>query len=234
MIKIAFIHNVILQEYDQRDIYPHCPVEDIKLGIKGSCSTWYSRKDVSDKVQDLTVSRVDEKYGQKLVIVASQNLRENALIDGSVSPIIQLSLPHYCLLERIGRTRKIGDISIKKSAHIKEDAKTLFYMRKVLLEQGLIRKQVYYQGNTGLSYNGQNVGTLIHLTRFYNVRKPKVIMWAEHLIDYLKSKENYAAEYNEVKNELNLDYSIKKFFKIQMLQKMFRTDLVSKVNEFQM
>ncbi|XP_058798386.1 general transcription factor 3C polypeptide 1 [Phymastichus coffea] len=223
--ELEYMSSEVEKGYDQRDIYPHCPVEDVKLGIKGSCSTYHSRKDVSTIVKDLTLCEVIEKYGQKLVIVASQDLRENALIDSTVSPIIQLSLPHYCLLERIGRTRKMGEISIKKSAHIKEDAKTLFYMRKVLLEQGLIRKQVYYQGTTGAAYNGQNIGTLIHLTRFYNVRKPKVIMWAEHLINFLKSKENYAAEYNEVKTELNLDYSIKKFFKIQMLQKVFRTDL---------
>ena len=169
----------------------------------------------------------NEKYGQRLVIVASQSLREQSIISSNVNSSVQLPLTHFCLLERIGRARKNGDVTVKKSSNIKEDAKALFYIRKNLQQHGLIRKQVYYSGNSGVPYNGQNVGTLIHLTRFFNIRKPKVIMWAEHLINYLKSKENYAAEYYEVKSAMNLEYSIKKFFKINLLQKVFRTDLVS-------
>jgi general transcription factor 3C polypeptide 1 len=200
----------------------------LKLGIKGSCSTYFTRKNVFSIIKDLSLFEITNKYGQKLVIVSSQNLRERALMGNNVSSILQLPLSHYCLLERIGRSRNIGEITIKKCTNIKEDAKALFYIRKGLQEHGLIRKQIYYQGNSGIHYNGQSTGTLVHLTRFFNTRKPKVIMWAEHLINYLKSKENYAAEYTEVKNELDLDYSIKKFFKIHLLQKVFRTDLVSK------
>lgn len=122
----------------------------------------------------------------------------------------------------------MGEITLKKTTNMKEDARTLFYLRKNLQQYGLIRMQKYYQGNFKGAINGLNIGTLVHLTRFYNTRKPKVIIWAEHLINYLKTKENLAAEYNEVKTELNLDYSIKKFFKIQLLQKVFRTDVVSK------
>ena len=172
----------------------------------------------------------EEKYGQKLVIVASQTLREKSLIPDHVNPIIQFTLTHYCLLERIGRSRRIGEVTIKKSSKIKEDAKALFYIRKGLQDHGLIKKQVYFQGDSGSSYNALNTGTLVHLTRFFHTRKPKVILWAEHLINYLKAKENYAAEYNEVKNELNLDYSFKKFFKINLLKNVFKTDVVSILN----
>lgn len=134
-----------------------------------------------------------------MVIVASQTLREQALIDADANPDLQLPITNYCLLERVGRARRIGEITIKKSGSVREDAKTLFYIRKGLQEHGLIRKQVYYQWNNGPNYNGTNIGTLIHLVRFFHTRKPKVIVWAEHLIDYLKLKENNAAEYNEIK-----------------------------------
>ncbi|XP_014204050.1 general transcription factor 3C polypeptide 1 isoform X2 [Copidosoma floridanum] len=223
--ELEYFNSDLDKMYDEKEIYEHCPVEDPKLGVKGSCATYHTRKNVKSVVENLSLSDVEQKYGSKLVIVASQGLRERALIDYNVNPTLQLSLLHYCLLERIGRTRYLGDVTIKKSSSIKEDAKTLFYIRKGLLENGLIRKQVYYQGNTGLSYSGQNMGTLVHLTRFFNTRRPKVIIWAAHLIDYLKSRENYAAEYSEVKAELNLDYSIKKFFKIHLLQKLFKTDV---------
>lgn len=205
----------------------HEPVEDVKLGNRGSCSTYNTRKDISDEIKSCTLNEVNAKYGQKLVIVASQSLREYALMGDNINSTTHIPLTHYCFLERIGRARTIGEITLKKSSNIKEDAKALFYIRKVLQELGLMRKQVYYQASCGANYNGQNTGTLVHLTRFFNTRKPKVIMWAEHLINYLKSKENYAAEYNEVKDELNLDYTIKKFFKINILQKVFRTDVVS-------
>ncbi|KAJ8670622.1 hypothetical protein QAD02_001881 [Eretmocerus hayati] len=213
------------KDVDYNDIYIHFPIEDEKTGNRGSCSTYYTRKNVTDEVKHLTVAEALQRYGQKLVIVASQILREQALYSNSVNPNLHLPLTHYCVLERVGRARKIGEITLKKIKNFKEDAKTLFYVRKCLQTYGLIKKQIYYQGNTGKHYNGQNTGTLVHLTRFFHARKPKVIVWAEHLIDYLKSKENYAAEYNEVKNELNIEYGIKKFFKIQMLQKVFRTDV---------
>lgn len=220
-----------MQEYEYKDIYSPFLIEDVKTGVRGSCASYNTRKDISDVVKTLTLVEVNDKYGQKLVIVASQTLRERALIEDNINPNLQLPLTHYCVLERIGRSRRIGEITIKKTSGIKEDPKSLFYIRKGLQEHGLIRKQVYYQGNSGYHYNGQNTGTLVHLTRFFNTRKPKVIMWAEHLMDYLKSKENCAAEYNEVRDELNLDYSIKKFFKIHMLQKIFRTDVVSKLTD---
>lgn len=208
-----------------KETYPYCPIEDLKNGIRGSCSTYYTRKKINDDVKNMSLSDIEIKYGQKLVIVASQELREKALTDDSANPIIQLSLVHYCLLERIGRTRYLGEVTLKKYNSVTEDAKTLFYFRKILLQHGLIRKQVYYKGKK-TNFVGQNIGTLLHLTRFYNSRKPKVIIWAEHLINYLKSKENYAADYNEVKNELNLTCPIKKFFKISILQKVFKTDMV--------
>ncbi|XP_008211506.1 general transcription factor 3C polypeptide 1 [Nasonia vitripennis] len=213
------------KECEYKDIYLHEPIEDVKLGNRGSCSSYNTRKDISSEIKSYTLNEVNNKYGQKLVIVASQSLREYALMGDNISSTTHIPLAHYCFLERIGRARTIGEITLKKSSNIKEDAKALFYIRKVLQDLGLIRKQVYYQASCGANYNGQNTGTLVHLTRFFNTRKPKVIMWAEHLINYLKSKENYVAEYNEVKNELNLDYTIKKFFKVNILQKVFRTDV---------
>ncbi|XP_014229864.1 general transcription factor 3C polypeptide 1 [Trichogramma pretiosum] len=211
------------QNFEQKDIYPHFPIKD--KGVRGSCSTYSTREDITSLVKKLKLSEVEEKYPETLVIVADQPTREKALCTEGVQNIKDLSLTHYCLLERIGRARWIGEVTIKKNSNIKQDAKAMFYIRKTLQNRGLIKKQVYYSGNVGTPYNGQNVGTLLHLTKFFNIRKPKVIMWAEHLINYLKSRQNCAAEYNEVKNELNLEYSIKKFFKINMLQKIFKTDL---------
>lgn len=47
-----------------------------------------------------------------IVVVASQRRREEALsISNNVDPFWPLSLAQYCILERIGRTRTMGDVT---------------------------------------------------------------------------------------------------------------------------
>lgn len=44
------------------DIYPNCKVEDLKKGIIGSCSTYDTRKDVTDLIRLLEYKDVEERY----------------------------------------------------------------------------------------------------------------------------------------------------------------------------
>ena len=68
----------IVIEPDQlpEDVYPHHLVEDADLGVKGSCSSYKSRVEISKKMS------LDEaeSMGGHLVLVASQDARTEALI----------------------------------------------------------------------------------------------------------------------------------------------------------
>lgn len=207
------------------DIYPHCPINDIVNGIKGSCSTYYIRKDITGSIRSFTLDEVIEKYGQKLVIVASQSARNYALMGCEVSPILELNIMQYCFLERVGRSRYHGEVTQGKLSlsALKEDPKSLFYYRKFLLRHKLITKQIHHQRSGICSSNG----SLLHLPRFFVERKPKIIFLAEEVIKILKSKPNYVAEYDEIKRKLQIKNAIKKLFKTPFFQKVVRTDIVS-------
>ncbi|KAK2581360.1 hypothetical protein KPH14_008126 [Odynerus spinipes] len=205
------------------DIYPHCPIQDQAAGIKGSCSTYYSRKVISADIKNYSLEQAIKEYGQRLVIVASQSAREHALIGDNVCPTLELSIMHYCFLERVGRSRYQGEVTQGKLSLslLKEDPRTLFYHRKFLLRYKLITKQMHHQKSSGHSCNG----SLLHLPRFFVERKPKIIFLAEQVIDILKSKENYIAEYEEIKKKLQIENSIKKLVKTSFFQKVVKTDL---------
>ena len=75
-------------------------------------------------------------------------------------------LLQWCLLERIGRARHLGDVTQGKTsltclAHKMIPPKTQYYFRKKLVARGLITKQELYQ-----KIKNQNVhGLLFHLPR---------------------------------------------------------------------
>lgn len=191
--------------------------------MKGSCSTYYTRKDVKDNVKNADLDEVTEKYGLSLVIVASQLIRTRALMGVDVSPTLELTIMHYCFLERVGRARYHGEVTQGKLslAALKEDPKTLFYHRKFLLHHKLITKQIHHQKSSGHCGSG----SLLHLPRFYVERKPKMIYLAEQVLDILRSKENGVAEYDEIRRKLGIDNSIKKLFKTSFFQKIVKTDI---------
>ncbi|XP_014483912.1 PREDICTED: general transcription factor 3C polypeptide 1 [Dinoponera quadriceps] len=205
------------------DIYPHCMIEDPKAGVKGSCSTYYTRKNIKDSIKNASLDEVTEKYGLSLVIVASQSARTRALMDSSVSPTLELTLMSYCFLERVGRSRYHGEVTQGKLslAALNEAPKSLFYHRKFLLSHKLITKQVHHQKSAGHCGNG----SLLHLPRFYVERKPKVTYLAEQVLEILRSKKNGVAEYDEIKKKLGIENSIKKLFRTSFFQKIVKTDI---------
>ncbi|XP_076762945.1 general transcription factor 3C polypeptide 1 [Xylocopa sonorina] len=205
------------------DIYPHCPIYDAANDIKGSCSTYHTRKDVTQLVRSLSLDEATTTYGQKLVIVASQSARNHALMGDEVSPILELNVIQYCFLERVGRSRYHGEVTQGKISlnALKEDPKSLFYHRKFLLRHKLITKQMHHQKSGSHSCNG----SLLHLPRFFVERKPKIMFLAEEVIKILKSKPNCVAEYDEIKRKLQIENSIKKLFRTSFFQKVVKTDI---------
>lgn len=77
-------------------------------GERGSCEFYDSRIQVSnEELSQLTIDEMLERYGQALVIVASQKQRNKVL--GLFND--DLNLQQYCILERIGRSRELGEFS---------------------------------------------------------------------------------------------------------------------------
>lgn len=75
-------------------------------------------------------------------------------------------------------------------------------------------------------------GSLLHLPRFRVDRKPKALFLTERVIEILKTRVNFIAEYEEIRKELGLSNSLKKLFKTFDFQRYVKTDLVRSVLYF--
>ncbi|KAF7988493.1 hypothetical protein HCN44_001066 [Aphidius gifuensis] len=203
------------------DIYKHCPIDDIQNNVRGSCMDYNTRRLLNNNIKNRTLKKTINKYGNKLVIVASQSLRENALMGDFVCPTIDLTIKQYCFLERIGRSRYHGEVTQGKRSLVVlgEDPKTLFYHRKVLTKHKLITKQMHHQKN---SFHG-TPGSLLHLVRFYVERKPKMIYLAEKIVDLLKTNNSYTIDLQIIKKNIQMDDALRKLMKMTFFKKIVCT-----------
>ena len=216
---------VIEPENLPKDIYPYAKVEDEDevnaTGVRGSCSTFTSRKELRRKL------RFPEavSMGGRLVMVGSQDARTRALIGEDWDPlqVEAITGTQWCILERVGRARYHGEVTQGRLSlqAMNVDPKTLFYHRKSLVKNGLIMKQVHHQKSKGQNFQG----TLFHLPRFYVERKPKALILVRNAIVFLKSKGKGVATYDEVRNHLSLGNSVKKLFKTQDFQRFMKGDV---------
>ncbi|XP_037803043.1 general transcription factor 3C polypeptide 1-like [Penaeus monodon] len=200
---------VLEPEEEPKDIYPFHPFPE--------------RVNVSDSAALMTLAEVEELYGEKLVLVASQMLRNKALcILACIDKFYDLTLTQYIILERIGRSRRMGEITQGKIslAAMGDNPKSMFYHRKRLLKLNLITKQPHQQkGNKGQTYNG----SLLHLTRFYVERRSKFIMMIQRAVEILKLKPGYCAPYTAVKEEMGMpETSCRKLFKSTEFQRYIK------------
>ncbi|CAL8071448.1 unnamed protein product [Orchesella dallaii] len=149
------------------DIYPYFPIEDTACGVRGSCEHYKTRKEVSNVVRRVPFEESIRLFGSRLIIIANQSVREKALFGTNFRKYQGLSIAQYCVMERIGRSRYKGEITRGKISlqTMKVPGKTLFYVRKVLLEEKLVTKQT-------ASIKLENCKcpaliTVFHLPRFY-------------------------------------------------------------------
>lgn len=207
------------------DIYEHHLINDTKNKIRGSCKTYNTRMLITEKAKLMSLEEILFEYGQHFVIVASQELRESALISDTAYPLVELNEMQYCMLERIGRARHYGELSQKKQGpYSNEDPKIMFYLRKALLQHKLITKQMFHHVGCNRTYSGN----LLHLARFYTEKRPSTVSVLDNIINLLKSKPNYLAEYEEIKKLLPNEKPLNKIVRANFLPKIFHMDLVSK------
>ncbi|KAF5280382.1 hypothetical protein FQR65_LT03191 [Abscondita terminalis] len=204
------------------DIYPYSPVNG--TDVLGSASSFATRIDVSEEVRGLCLDEVQKKYGACLVLVGTQKMRQNAICNCTTDPLIEFTSMQYCLLERIARSRFLGEITQGKVSLnvMSKDPKVIFYNRKILAEHNLITKQPFNIKTSNVSHLS---GTLFHIVRFYKEQKTKTIRMTQQIVEFLRNKPNYRSAYSEVKKTFGHVNILKKLFKLQEFQKYVRTDV---------
>ena len=78
-------------------------------------------------------------YGNSLVLVASQELRDRALSPVTQSPAVDINDIQYCLLELAGCSRHCGvSRPVITTKYLKIDARSVYHHTKTLRKLGLI------------------------------------------------------------------------------------------------
>uniref|UniRef100_A0A8C2TZX2 Ral transcription factor IIIC subunit 1 n=1 Tax=Coturnix japonica TaxID=93934 RepID=A0A8C2TZX2_COTJA len=190
------------------DIYPVYMILDDKDGLQGSCQYFKERVDITDQIRrkDLqpccTYTEAVEKWGEKLVIVASQDQRYRALIGWEGDPDLKLPDFSYCILERLGRARWQGEL--QRDLHceaFKVDAGKIHYHRRVLDRNGLITMQSHV---VRLPSGGQQHSILLLLTRFHTDRRSRYDVLMEKLSSMLSARPQQIDTLGNLREELGL------------------------------
>ncbi|NXQ25041.1 TF3C1 factor, partial [Alaudala cheleensis] len=203
------------------DIYPIHMILDNKDGIQGSCQYFKERVDITDQIRkkDLqpcyTYKEAVEKWGEKLVIVASQEQRYRALIGWEGDPDLKLPDFSYCILERLGRARWQGELQRDlHSGAFKVDAGKLHYHRRVLDRSGLITLQSHV---IRLPSGAQQHSILLLLTRFHVDRRSKYDILMEKLSSMLSARSNQMDTLGNLREELGLcERTFKRLYQYMM------------------
>ncbi|NXI91835.1 TF3C1 factor, partial [Psophia crepitans] len=203
------------------DIYPVHMILDNKDGIQGSCQYFKERVDITDQIRrkDLqpcyTYTEAVEKWGEKLVIVASQAQRYRALIGWEGDPDLKLPDFSYCILERLGRARWQGELQRDlHSGAFKVDAGKIHYHRRVLDRNGLITLQSHV---IRLPSGAQQHSILLLLTRFHVDRRSKYDILMEKLSSVLSARSNQMETLGNLREELGLcERTFKRLYQYMM------------------
>ncbi|UYV78261.1 GTF3C1 [Cordylochernes scorpioides] len=211
------------------DLYPIKVIDD--NGIRGSCATYLSRQNVTSCIRDgdkvlLSLAQAEAMWGQALVLVASQSSRWKALVGSEANPQLELSAIQFCMLERIGRSRYMGEVTLGKLglSCLNENPKTLHYLRKLLVREKLITKQMHFQRNH-LGQTGS--GSLLHVARFHTERQSKMGLMLQKICVILEQKPNQREIISKLREEVGMkNTSFKKIFH-KPFQNCVRTRVIS-------
>ncbi|KAG1697687.1 60S acidic ribosomal protein P0 [Nymphon striatum] len=194
------------QENAPEDIYPIKIVEDKEF--RGSCTTFESRTRITDLIRDknnhlMTYDDITDKYGETLVVVASQKLRTKLLLGLTTDPQLELSNIQYVMLEMIARSREHGIITtgqVCSFVGLKESPKSLFYHRKLLMKKQLIKRQLHFQRNKSTT----QWGFVFHQPRFYVERPTAVNLMLQRLCTILQKKPSKREQFATLRSEAGI------------------------------
>ncbi|XP_057604744.1 general transcription factor 3C polypeptide 1 isoform X2 [Hippopotamus amphibius kiboko] len=190
------------------DVYPIHMILENKDGIQGSCRYFKERKNITNDIRTkmlqprCTMVEAFGRWGKKLIIVASQDMRYRALIGLEGDPDLKLPDFSYCILERLGRSRWQGELQRDlHSTAFKVDAGKLHYHRKILNKNGLITMQSHV---IRLPTGAQQHSILLLLNRFHMDRRSKYDILMEKLSAVLSARSNRTETLGKLREELGL------------------------------
>ncbi|XP_004439572.1 PREDICTED: general transcription factor 3C polypeptide 1 [Ceratotherium simum simum] len=190
------------------DVYPIHMILENKDGIQGSCRYFKERKNITNDIRTkslqprCTMVEAFGRWGKKLIIVASQDMRYRALIGLEGDPDLKLPDFSYCILERLGRSRWQGELQRDlHSTAFKVDAGKLHYHRKILNKNGLITMQSHV---IRLPTGAQQHSILLLLNRFHADRRSKYDILMEKLSVVLSTRSNQIETLGKLREELGL------------------------------
>ncbi|XP_040319620.1 general transcription factor 3C polypeptide 1 [Herpailurus yagouaroundi] len=190
------------------DVYPIHMILENKDGIQGSCRYFKERKNITNDIRTKSLQprcmmvEAFGRWGKRLIIVASQDMRYRALIGLEGDPDLKLPDFSYCILERLGRSRWQGELQRDlHSTAFKVDAGKLHYHRKILNKNGLITMQSHV---IRLPTGAQQHSILLLLNRFHVDRRSKYDILMEKLSGMLSTRSNQMETLGRLREELGL------------------------------
>lgn len=203
---------------DSYYIYTYHPVDDPV--IRGSCSEFKTREKFDrNQLEDMNLMEIEEKYGNTLVIVASQKTRNSVLIPTNIGRDNDINNQTYCILERIGRSRYFGEATSGPFSlnDFVNDSKLLHYFRRQLMKNMLVEKQTIQQKLRGKVIQVQ----LFHLPKYFELIQVTSKCLTEKLFQFLLTLPYHAASNESARNHLGIN------------QKSFRNFTRSKLGIFE-
>lgn len=191
-----------------QDVYPASVVQEDPGGIQGSCLYYRERKDMNGLIRTEThtprvsLQEAHTQWGEKLVIVASQQVRSRALIGCEGNPELKLSDMSYCILERLGRARWQGEL--QRDLHtiaFRLDSGKIHYLRKSLDKNGLITMQSHV---VRLPSGTQQHSILLLLKRFHIDRRSKYDILMESTSNILSELPNNIGIMIKLRDQLHI------------------------------
>ncbi|XP_054727905.1 general transcription factor 3C polypeptide 1 [Anastrepha obliqua] len=198
--------------------YTFLPIED--GNIRGSCEFYKERKRIeATEVSDLNAETVIERWGNRFVIVASQELRYCVLTPRN-KPIPQdLTVLQYCFWEAIGRSRYNGETTSGTNSlfQLCKDSSVVFYIKNKLINLGLAVQQAFNE----FREDRLAVTSLLNLPQYVPDIPRNIIAIVEQIYDMVKeSPENYVPV-TELRSKIT-EFSRKSAFRRLLLTPYFR------------
>ncbi|KAK7165565.1 hypothetical protein R3I93_005585 [Phoxinus phoxinus] len=209
-----------MRQVEAQDVYPVCVLTDDPRGLQGSCVFFSERLDVCEQIRaPLTLEEVQTRWGERLVMVASAELRYRALIGPEGNPELKLPDLSYCILERLGRARWQGELQRDLHTRIfRMDAGKMHYLRRTLDRNGLITLQSHV---ARLPSGAQQHSLLLLLKRFHVDRRSKYDILMESTSNILSDLPDKTGVMMKIRQQLRVcERTFKRVYQYMTAAKM--------------
>ena len=144
-----------------------------------------------------------QKWGNAVFIVATKELRRRVLFGDGNPPDLKVTPTRYTILEIIGKTRERGFLQ-KDFRDFSMDPRTSFHHVKVLINMGLVTKQVYNlrRGDKAAGPTTQIRTNILFLKKFHRTVHQDHDTHCEKICQILEAEPGGMIEFGELKNKI--------------------------------